>query len=61
MADLKVYLKELVMKEFLRIFYELDERDPRDTDLILEFPCGSRIEFKLIVSKSGKLKLVKTG
>ena len=53
--------KEVLMKEFLRIFYGLDSKKPKDIEIKLEFPCGSKLELKIVVSKEGKLKLVKTG
>lgn len=54
-------LKQLLMKEFLRIFYGLDVKNPKDIEIKIDFPCGSRLELKLTVEEKGRLKLLKNG
>ena len=51
--------KKLLMKEFLRIFYGLDANNPKSIDVLIEFPCGSKLELKITVKEELKLKLVK--
>lgn len=52
-------IKKLLMKEFLRIFYGLDDKNPKNIDVLIEFPCGSKLELRITVKDEVKLKLVK--